>query len=101
MKQKYHAIYYFLSCYLNQDFDVIFGGFEEALEAYCRQESVIEQQALINDLQQIIRLAMSEQQLQTLVYTRFDCQFNYLLTFSDTTEWLHYILDYVSQRVTE
>ena len=49
--EKYPALSYYLICYLNQDFEEIFGGSEEALLSYKKTETAQEQQEMIKEIQ--------------------------------------------------
>lgn len=49
IKEIYPALFYYLSCYLNQDFDIVFGYSESTLLTYKKMETSGEKKNIKNE----------------------------------------------------
>ncbi len=92
MSQKYSALFYYLTCYLNQDYDVIFGGDDDALLAYKVTETKEEVHNIIKDIQSLIDSTLNEKELEHLILNEFDCNFYYPSKWESTRKWLIHLL---------
>ncbi len=91
-KEKYPALSYYLICYLNQDFEEIFGGAEEALLSYKKTETAQEQQEMIKEIQSLIDSSYNENELQRIILDDIDCNYYYPNEWSSSKDWLVHML---------
>jgi len=91
-REKYPALFYYLRCYLNQDFEEIFGGPKDALLFYKKTESNEEQREMIKDIQSLIESSYNEKELRIIILDDFDCNYYYLNEWSSCKDWLLHIL---------
>lgn len=90
--EKYPALSYFLRCYLNQDFEEIFGGAEEALLSYKKTETNEEQREIIKEIQSLIESSYNEKELQKIILDDIGSNYYYLNEWGACKDWLLHIL---------
>lgn len=90
--EKYPALSYYLRCYLNQDFEEIFGGAKEALLSYKKTETNEEQHEMIKEIQSLIESSYNEKELQRIILDDIDCNYYYLNEWASCKDWLLHIL---------
>ncbi|WP_334322300.1 contact-dependent growth inhibition system immunity protein [Gilliamella apicola] len=90
--EKYPALSYYLRCYLNQDFEEIFGGANESLLSYKKTETDQEQQEMIKEIKSLIDSSYNENELQKIILDDIDCNYYYLNEWSSSKDWLVHML---------
>lgn len=93
MKEIYPSLTYFLRCYLNQDFEVIFGSADEALLAYKNTESTEEQLKMKKEVRTLLDSSLSNIKLQEILLDEIDCSYYYPNEWKSSAEWLKHIFD--------
>ena len=91
-KEKYPALNYYLTCYLNQDFEEIFGGAKGALLSYKKTEDNEEQHEMIKEIKTLIECSYNEKELQKIILDDIDCNYYYLNEWPSCKDWLLHIL---------
>lgn len=94
--EKYPSFAYFLRCYLNHDFEIFFGSAEGALAAYRNSESREEQLQMKEEVQHLLALSLTEDELQDILLNEIDCSYFYPNEWSSSKEWLMDIYNQVS-----
>lgn len=93
MIQKiYPALFYYSRCYLNQDFEIIFGDSERALLAYKNTETLDEQENIKNEIKSIINSSFNDNELQEKILNEMDCNYYYLNEWTTSRAWLTHML---------
>ncbi|WP_241630314.1 contact-dependent growth inhibition system immunity protein [Rosenbergiella nectarea] len=90
--EKYPALSYYLRCYLNQDFEEIFGGAKGALLSYKNTEANEEKYGMIKEIQSLIESSYNEKELQRIILDDIDCDYYYLNEWPSCKDWLLHIL---------
>ncbi|MDK9357370.1 MULTISPECIES: contact-dependent growth inhibition system immunity protein [Lelliottia] len=91
IREKYPYLTYFLRCYFNQDFEVLFGNADETLTAYKTTETVEEQLQLKVEIDYLLDLSLSDNELQDLLLNEIDCGYYYPNEWPSSEEWLKHI----------
>lgn len=91
-QSKYPALSYYLVCYLNQDFEVISGGAEEALLSYKNTETKEEQKKMMKEIQLLIDSSLCEKDLQKIILDETDCGYYYPNEWHSGESWLRHML---------
>ncbi|WP_176700668.1 MULTISPECIES: contact-dependent growth inhibition system immunity protein [unclassified Gilliamella] len=86
--EKYPALSYYLRCYLNQDFEEIFGSADKALDAYRKTETINEQNEIIKEIRSLLESSYSEKELQKIILDDIDCNYFYPNEWSSCRNWL-------------
>ena len=94
--EKYPSLAYLLRCYFNQDFEIIFGSAAETLAAYRSTESAEEQRQMKTEVENLLALSLTEEELQDILLNRMDCSYYYLNEWNSSKEWLMEIHSQVS-----
>jgi len=90
--EKYPALSYYLRCYLNQDFEEIFGGYKNSLLSYKKTENNEEQHEIIKEIQSLIESSYNEKELQEIILDEIGCEYYYLNEWLSCKDWLLNIL---------
>ncbi|WP_338457899.1 contact-dependent growth inhibition system immunity protein [Pantoea sp. Nvir] len=93
---RYPSLAYLLRCYFNQDFDLLFGGAEGAIAAYKAQETSEEQLQMKKEIEHLLRLSLTDDELNDILLNTFDCNYYYPNEWNSSKEWLGYIHNQVS-----
>lgn len=91
IEEKYPSLTYFLRCYFNQDFEVLFGNADETLAAYKDTETVEEQLKMKAEIDQLLALSLKDDELQDLLLNKIDCNYYYPNEWSSSEKWLQHI----------
>ncbi|HGF6046333.1 MULTISPECIES: contact-dependent growth inhibition system immunity protein [Enterobacter] len=91
IREKYPSLTYLLRCYFNQDFEVLFGNADETLAAYKATETVEEQLQLKSEIDYLLALSLSNDELQDILLNQIDCNYYYPNEWPSSGEWLKHI----------
>lgn len=91
INEKYPALSYLLRCYFNQDFEVLFGNAYETLAAYKATETVEEQLQMKAEIDYLLALSLSDDELQDILLIKIDCSYYYPNEWSSSEQWLKHI----------
>lgn len=91
IKEKYPSLSYLLRCYFNQDFELLFGSADETLAAYKTTETSQEQLQLKSEIDYLLTLSLSDNELQDILLNEIDCSYYYLNEWPSSEEWLKHI----------
>lgn len=94
--EKYPSLAYFMRCYFNQDFEILFGGAAETFSAYRISEGEEERLQMKAEIEQLLTLPLTEEELQDILLNKIDCSYYYLNEWSSSKEWLMEIHSQVS-----
>lgn len=92
IKEIYPALFYYSRCYLNQDFELIFGDSERALLAYKKMETLDEQNSIKNEIRSLINSSFNDKELQEKILNEMDCSYYYPNEWETSRAWLMHIL---------
>jgi hypothetical protein len=96
INEKYPSLSYLLRCYFNQDFEVLFGNADETLAAYRATETSEEQSQMKSEIDHLIALSLSDEELQDILLNKIDSSYYFPNEWSSSEEWLRYIYKYMS-----
>jgi len=91
IKEKYPSLSYLLRCYFNQDFEVLFGNADETLAAYKATETAEERLQVKAEIDYLLALSLSDDELQDILLNKMDCSYYYPNQWSSSEEWLKQI----------
>jgi hypothetical protein len=91
IQEKYPSLSYFLRCYFNQDFEVLFGDANATLTAYKETESIEEQREMKIEIEKLLALSLSDEELQDILLNQIDCEYYYPVEWSSSEAWLKHI----------
>ncbi|EPR0412388.1 contact-dependent growth inhibition system immunity protein [Enterobacter asburiae] len=91
IEEKYPSLSYLLRCYFNQDFEVLFGNADETLAAYKTTEAAEEQLQLKVEIDYLLALSLSDNELQNILLNEIDCSYYYPNAWPSSEEWLKHI----------
>ena len=91
IKEKYPSLSYLLRCYFNQDFEVLFGNADETLAAYKATETAEERLQMKAEIDRLLALSLSDDELQDILLNKIDCSYYYPNEWSSSEEWLKHI----------
>ncbi|HED5643701.1 contact-dependent growth inhibition system immunity protein [Enterobacter cloacae] len=91
IREKYPSLTYLLRCYFNQDFEVLFGNADETFAAYKATETVEKQLQLKSEIDYLLALSLSDDELQDIVLNQMDCNYYYPNEWPSSEEWLKHI----------
>ncbi|MGJ0194795.1 contact-dependent growth inhibition system immunity protein [Pantoea sp. RRHST58] len=92
VNEKFPSLSYLLRCYFNQDFEVLFGNADETLAAYRATETVEERLQLKFEIDELITLSLSDDELQNILLNKIDCGYYYPNEWPSSEEWLKHIV---------
>ncbi|EOZ4638493.1 TPA: contact-dependent growth inhibition system immunity protein [Enterobacter cloacae] len=91
IREKYPSLTYLLRCYFNQDFEVLFGNADETFAAYKATETVEEQLQLKSEIDYLLALSLSDDELQDILLNQMDCNYYYPNEWPSSEGWLKHI----------
>lgn len=91
INEKYPALSYLLRCYFNQDFELLFGNADETLAAYKATETVEEQLQMKAEIDCLLALSLSDDELQDILLNKIDCSYYYPNEWPSSEQWLKHI----------
>jgi len=89
--EKYPSLSYLLRCYFNQDFEVLFGNADETLAAYKATETAEERLQMKAEIDYLLALSLSDDELQDILLNKIDCNYYYPNEWPSSEEWLKHI----------
>ena len=92
----YPSLAYLLRCYFNQDFELLFGSAEGAIDAYKAGETSEEQLQMKTEIEHLLALSLTDDELQDILLNKIDCNYYYPNEWNSSKEWLKYIHSKVS-----
>lgn len=96
IKEKYPSLSYLLRCYFNQDFEVLFGNADETLAAYKVTETAEERLQMKSEIDSLLALSLSDEELQDILLNKIDCSYYYPNEWASSEEWLKHIYKQMS-----
>jgi len=91
INEKLPSLSYLLRCYFNQDFEVLFGNANETLAAYKTTETEGERLQMKTEIDYLLSLSLSDDELQDILLNKIDCSYYYPNEWSSSEEWLKHI----------
>lgn len=88
----YPSLLYYLRCYLNQDFEIIFGDSDKALLAYKNTETLEEQNNIKEEIKSLINSSFNDKELQEKLLNEMDCNYYYPNEWVTARAWLKHVL---------
>ncbi|WP_248589695.1 contact-dependent growth inhibition system immunity protein [Dickeya zeae] len=88
---KYPSLSYFLRCYFNQDFEVLFGSADGALDAYISTENEDERLCLREEINNLLALSLDDSELEDIILNKIDCSYYYPNEWRTAKDWSEHI----------
>lgn len=81
------------SAYLNQDFDLMFDTADDAIRTFAQQSAPYEVSLVMRDIQAILSMKLSEEDLRKLILQDLGSCYYYLTEWTSAGLWLMHVLE--------
>lgn len=91
MNNEFPVIKNMFSAYLNQDFDLEFGGADEAILTFSNHADDIGRESALAELDVLLSVGLDEEQLRSIIFDGLGCCYFYPSEWSDGAAWLRHV----------
>ncbi len=92
MTENLTSVKNMFSAYLNQDFDLIFGTPDEAVQAFVKQSTKEQVTRAAHEIRGLLDMTISEHDMHKLLVEQLGCYYYYPAEWPSARKWLQHTL---------